>query len=417
MKEKPLKIIIFDGSFKTTAFINRLVEGLSQKHEVFILGFNNSIQQKLKKVHYKDLGSSQNLFNLLLQSKLLATRLLFKTGNFKSFFKTLKNILLVNKKQLQQDNFNTALQLIQPDIVHVQWPSLISWCEEGLSSGKYNFVLSQRGYQSNVRPFVNKENFEYLQKWFPKFDGFHSVSKAISLEGDKIYSSEKKINKVVYSGFDFSQLPFNTNYKKSETLQILSVGRPHWIKGFADALHTCNVLKEKGISFQYTIIGTAERNEELLYLIDDLGLSKEVDLLPKFPQEEVYQKMKEASILLFSSIMEGLPNVVVEAMAVGLPVISTNCGGVEELISPQTQQGLLSGAEVTGWLSPTRNPKVLEENIIDFIKTPDAKIEEIRLAARKKVEEQHSVEKMILGMEELYFDVVDEQSKDTPKVP
>ena len=393
MNSKSLKIIIFDGSFKTTTFINRLALGLSKNHKVTILGFNNAVSKKLPNVTYFDLGSSQKVFNLVLQSKLIATRLLFKTGGFKSFFKTLKKIFTLNKKQLQQDNFNSVLRLIKPDIVHVQWPSLIPWCEDGLESGKYNFVLSQRGYQSNVRPFVSQENFNYLQQWYPKFAGFHSVSKAISIESDKIYTSDKKIDKVVYSGFDFSKLTFNKNYNKQESLQILSVGRPHWIKGYSDALQACKVLLNKGIDFNYTIIGTSERNEELLYLIDDLGLKEHILLLPKMPQEDVYSKMKEASVLLFPSIMEGMPNVVVEAMALGLPVISTNCGGVGELIKNKT-----------GWLVPTRNPDALAKAIIDFTKTPNTKIEEIRLAARQKVEEQNSEEMMVLGMEQLYFD-------------
>ena len=428
MNSKSLKIIIFDGSFKTTTFINRLVLGLSKNHKVTILGFSNSVSKKLPNVHYIDLGSSQKVFNLILQSKLIAARLLFKTGSLKPIFKTLKNIFILNKKQLQQDNFNSVLRLINPDIIHVQWPSLIPWCEEDLTSGKYNFVLSQRGYQSNVRPFVNRENFNYLQKWYSKFAGFHSVSKAISGEGDKLHLPQsptstssahrlkggiKKIDKVVYSGFDFSKLIFNKEYHKQETLQILSVGRPHWIKGYSDALHACKVLLNKGIDFNYTIIGTSERNEELLYLIDDLGLKEHVLLLPKMPQEEVYSKMKEALVLLFSSIMEGMPNVVVEAMALGLPVISTNCGGVGELIIDENYQRLLSGAEVkvnskpykTGWLAPTRNPEALAKAIIDFTKTPNTKIKEIRLAARQKVEEQHSEEMMVLGMEALYFSV------------
>ncbi|PHS62069.1 MAG: colanic acid biosynthesis protein [Flavobacterium sp.] len=396
MNPKSLKIIIFDGSFKTTTFINRLAKGFSKNHEVFIVGFNNTLENKISKIKYIDLGSSQNLINLLWQSKWLATKRLFKTGNFNSFFKTLKNIFTLNKKQLQQDNFNTVLTFIKPDIIHVQWQSLLPWCENALLQQKYKFVISQRGYQSNVRPFVNKENFEYLEKWYPKFAGFHSVSKAIALEGDKIYSSDKKINKVVYSGFDFKILSFSERIIKSGPLQLLSVGRPHWIKGYSNALQTCKILKEKQIEFNYTIIGTSKRNEELLYLINDLGLQENVSLLPKMTQEEIYHKMKKASALLFPSIMEGMPNVVVEAMALGLPVISTECGGVSELIQPNK----------TGWLVPSRNPEALANAIIDFTKTPNFKIEEIRLVARQKVEEQHSVEKMVNGMESLYWEVI-----------
>ena len=106
--------------------------------------------------------------------------------------------------------------------------------------------------------------------------------------------------------------------------------------------------------------------------------------------------MQEASLLLMPSLEEGIPNVVVEAMAIGLPIISTDCGGVPELITKDKE----------GWLVPTRNPQALAGAIEDFLGLSVNKIEEVRLAARKKVEQQHSEEQMVKGMEELYYEVV-----------
>jgi len=389
-----LKIIIFDGSFKTTTFINRLVAGLLQHNQVFIVGFNNKIDSKIPGVHYIDLGSTENLFNLLLQSTTLAFKKFFKTGSSRSFIEVLKSIFSLNKHKLQQTNFNTVLALINPDVVHVQWPSLLPWCEDAMENGNYKFVLSQRGYQSNVRPLVSSENFHFLQKCYPKISGIHSVSKAISKAGDSIYNSENKIEKVVYSGFDFKELLFQEHYHKSLPLKLLSVGRPHWIKGYSDAIRACSFLKAKGIEFKYTIIGAKEDNEELLYLIKDLGLQNDVSLLSKIKQKEVYKVMQEASVLLFSSIKEGLPNVVVEAMALGLPVISTACGGVAELLDVNT-----------GWLVPIRNPEALTKAIIEFSNTSEEEIQKIRWEARKKVENLFSVEQMVSGMEALYLEV------------
>jgi len=394
METKQLKIIIFDGSFKTTTFINRLVLGLLKKHKVYILGFNNKIIKKLPKAKYIDLGSSQNFFNLIWQTLRIALQVLLKNGSVVPFFKAIKNILTLKNKQLQQDNFNLLIQLIRPDIIHVQWPSLLVWCEHVLLDKNVKVVLSQRGYQSNVRPFVNRENFKYLQKWYPKIDGFHSVSKAISEEGNKIFNSPTKIDSFVYSGFDFNILPFLNSYHKKETLQLLSVGRPHWIKGYSDAIKACKILLESKINFTYTIVGCHEKNEELLYLINDFKLHKQIRLLPNLPQSEVYKLMQASCVLLFPSVLEGLPNVVVESMALGLPVVSTKCGGVEEVLNKET-----------GWLVSPENPKAIAFAINEFIETPVSKIDKARLAARLKVEAQHSIEQMVLGMEKLYFTV------------
>jgi len=384
MTSEKLRIVLFDGSFKMTSFLRRLLEGLQKQHDVYVLGFNEDNPNPVRGVVYKSLGSNQNKFRLLKTS-------LYWALQTKSFSYLLKG----NRKKIQQHNLRAVLKYIQPDIVHIQWPSLLPWMEEFLGKDKYRFVLSQRGFHSNVRPFVNKKNFNYLKKWYPKIHGFHSVSNAISNNGDKIYNFTHKIDEVVYTGFPIDEFPFSFKKERSGILKILCVGRPHWKKGYTYALYACKQLKEKGYSFQYTIIG-ASRNEELLFLINDLELQKEVILGDKLSQQGVYDKMNNSDLLLFPSIEEGLPNVVVEAMLLGLPVISTKCGGVEEAIIHNEN----------GWVVPTYNINAIADEIENFIKRPISEINKITVAARKKVEQQHNEEQMVLGMENLYLKCV-----------
>ena len=386
-----LKIIIFDGSFKTTPFINRLVNGLVLKHEVFILGLNEKLATPIAGVHYISLGSNQSKFNFVITT--LKLRLL--SGNWKNIISAFKKLLKGKKQELQQENLNLVLHNINPDIIHLQWPSVIPWLEEVLMEQKISVVLSQRGFHSNVRPFVDEANFEYLNKWYPKIAGFHSVSKAIAANGNRIWNAPKKIDHVIYTGLNLDEIPFSKNYNRSNPLNVLSIGRAHWIKGYDYALQSCKVLKEKGVPFQYSIIGGAG-DEELQFLVDNLGLNNYVVLERRKPQSEIFSLMQEASLLLMPSLEEGIPNVVVEAMAIGLPVISTDCGGVPELITNDKD----------GWLVPTRNPQALAGAIEDFLGLSLNKVEEVRLAARKKVEQQHNEEQMVKGMEELYFEVV-----------
>lgn len=385
-----LKIVIFDGSLKTTPFINRLAEGLSERHEVTILGFSSNKKNRIPKVKYVSLGSSSNLIHLLVSSVGFGLKNLFIRGAVKSWLQTKYNLVLLRRNQLKIQNFKTSIALIQPDILHVQWPSLLPWVEH-ISLDKVTVILSQRGYQNNVRPFLDSSNFAYLQKMYPKLAGFHSVSEEMAKVGDIIYSSPKKINRVVYSGFDFKKLPFNRDYKKHDLLRLLSIGRPHWIKGYSYAIECCNLLKRQGVAFSYHIVGARE-NEELLYLIHEHGLENDITLLAKVSQEEVYQHMLESDVLLFPSIKEGLPNVVVEAMALGLPVISTDCGGVANLL-----------ANDCGDLVPTRDSKAMAEAVLGFSKRDIASLEAQRLAARNKVETQHGEQKMISDMEALYL--------------
>ena len=388
---KPLKIVIFDGSFKTTAFINRLVKGLAVRHEVYILGFNVELPQKLEGVHYVPLGSNQNKILFAMTTLKYA----IQSTSIKKFFGTVRKLIEVDRHHLQEQNLRFVLNKIEPDIIHLQWPSVIPWFEEVIIQQEIPVVLSQRGAQNNVQPFVDEENFKYLQRWYPKINGFHSVSKRITVNSNKIWSSPKKIDRVVYTGLPLTEFTFEKDYRVSDTLQLLSVGRTHWKKGYDYALHTCKILKEKNIKFHYSIIGGAG-DEELQFLLSDLGLQEFVSLEERLPEVEVFKRMKEATLFLLSSVEEGLPNVAVEAMALGLPVLSTDCDGVPELIE--------DGVE--GWLVPIRDPAAMAQGVVNFSNLSLEQIQKVRTAARKKIEIQHTEEEMVSGMEALYYEVI-----------
>ena len=72
-----------------------------------------------------------------------------------------------------------AIDAIQPDIIHFQWVSVLSYLENLKLPKCTKTILSQRGFHINVRPFVNLDNMLFLKDAFQKLDGFHSVSKAI----------------------------------------------------------------------------------------------------------------------------------------------------------------------------------------------------------------------------------------------
>ena len=68
---------------------------------------------------------------------------------------------------------------------------------------------------------------------------------------------------------------------------------------------------------------------------------------------------------------------------------------------------IMLSSEKEGWIVPTREPQTMAEAIEAFVNMPLQKIEEVRLAARKKVEQQHSLQQMIEEMDALYYEVVD----------
>jgi len=385
-----MRIAIFDGSFETTAFIRRLIRGLVQAgHEVYVLGFNEKIKEAIQDVHYVPLGSNQKKIKFLRTSLLYA----LKSRNFLSVFKHLVN---GKKKQVQQFNLSYVLNSIKPDVIHLQWVSNIKLFEDFLQEKQYKFILSQRGYQTNVRPFIDADNLKYLQKCLPYFSGFHSVSKAISDKGDQIFHSRNKLDQVVYTGLDLKEFLYQKQVVNNDKLRLLSVGRPHWIKGYDIAIEALAMLKEKQIPFNYRIIG-ASQDEELLFLLYELELQNDVELLSKMPQSAVFEEMKAADIFLLPSLEEGIANVAVEAMALGTPVLSTDCGGMQELITHQKE----------GWIVPTYDVHAMAEQIEKFTQVTVEELKKIKWNARKKAEMQHNEQQMVEGMLHLYSRVAE----------
>ncbi len=380
-----MKIVIFDGSFKTTTFINRLIEGLKNEHEVFVLGFNENVNTKIAGVHYIGLGSNTSKITFIIRS------IQFRGFNVVMQCKLFFQLLNKRKNAIRNENIQIAINRIQPEIIHFQWVSVLHFLKNLKLPSQTKTILSQRGYHINVRPFVNSENKLFLQEVFKEIDGFHSVSKAIKEKSNQIYASSSKIDDVVYSGFSIDSFCQKTSWNTARKLQILTVGRNHWIKDYKTSILAMSLIKEKKIPFHYTIVGV-HKSEELLFLVNDLNLDDSVTFLDSLSQDMVYEKMLDSDLFLLSSNTEGIANVCVEAMLSKLPVISTDCGGMSELISDNK----------TGFLVPKRSSKAIADKISFFYKLKEIDVIKIVNAAYEKANNQHNSEKMVDGMISLY---------------
>ena len=380
-----MKIVIFDGSFKTTTFINRLIKGLSTNHQVFVIGFNEEVNTKIEGVQYIGLGSNTSKFSFMSRS------LQIRGLNVKKQILLLSKTLRGLRKEIQQENIQLIIDKIQPNILHFQWVSVLSYSKNLKLPTHTKTILSQRGFHINVRPFINIENKLFLEGVLKKIDGFHSVSKAIQEKSNEIYASSSKFDHVVYSGFDTDSFQTKTTWNIPKQLQILSIGRVHWVKDYRSAVLAMYLLKERKIPFHYTIVGV-KNSEELLFLVNDLHLKDNITFLDSIPQEQVYEKMLDSDLFLLPSVEEGIANVCIEAMLSKLPVLSTDCGGMSELI--------LDGE--TGFLVPTRNPKALADKISIFSKLQEIDILQLVNAAYIKATTQHTSKQMVDGMISLY---------------
>jgi glycosyltransferase involved in cell wall biosynthesis len=140
----------------------------------------------------------------------------------------------------------------------------------------------------------------------------------------------------IYNGLDLTEFG-RANFSSTPPLMI-AVGRLIPKKGFSDLTRTCALLAERGKSFRCEIIGEGPLGEELRRQIDDMHLQNNVELTGAKPQTQLRGRLAAANVFVLPSVMDpdggmdNLPTVIMEAMATGLPVVSTNIGGIPEMI-------------------------------------------------------------------------------------
>jgi colanic acid/amylovoran biosynthesis glycosyltransferase len=148
----------------------------------------------------------------------------------------------------------------------------------------------------------------------------------------------------VYNGLNLAE--FGRTHFSSTLPLIVAVGRLIAKKGFADLIRACGLLVERGRLVQCEIIGEGPLEDELRAQIDQLNLQDRIALSGAKPQREVRQRLAAASVFVLPSVvdaesgMDNLPTVIMEAMATGLPVISTDIGGIPEMVV-QNETGFL----------------------------------------------------------------------------
>ena len=158
----------------------------------------------------------------------------------------------------------------------------------------------------------------------------------------------------VYNGLNLSEFG-RTDFSFTPPL-IVAVGRLIAKKGFADLIRACGMLAEGGKPFQCEIVGEGPLENELRAQIEQLDLQNRVALSGAKPQREVRRRLAAASVFVLPSVVDSaggidnLPTVIMEAMATALPVISTDIGGIPEMVV-ENETGFLVQPGDTGALA------------------------------------------------------------------
>lgn len=158
---------------------------------------------------------------------------------------------------------------------------------------------------------------------------------------------------VVHCGLNPAE--FHMTSKPAEPPVLLSIGRLAEIKGLPDLIEACGILAADGVPFRCLIVGEGPLRARLERQIQESGLGERVRLMGALDENEVKAVLARASVFILPCVttadgdQDGIPNSLMEAMAVGIPVVTTATSGIPELIEHQ----------VTGLLVPQRDPQAL----------------------------------------------------------
>ena len=229
---------------------------------------------------------------------------------------------------------------LRPDIVHVEWNRSAARYMPMFELWECPVVVSCHGSQLTADAHLPgmKEFASRLPAVLRAASAVHCVSESLQRAVVELGADPAKA-RVILQGVD--PIVFHADEVRdvvgdSATLRVITVGWPRWIKGFEWALQAIRRVTDSGVAVRLEILGAdageAAERARLRHTVDDLGLADRVTLGPLVPSSEVARHLRASDVLLLPSLDEGLPTVVLEAMACGLPVVATDCGGVSEAV-------------------------------------------------------------------------------------
>ena len=165
----------------------------------------------------------------------------------------------------------------------------------------------------------------------------------------QIANSQDLAHKIhlVHCGIDVAHFAPPTHRPEGEPPLILSVGRLIEKKGFSVLIKACRILADQGHTFKCLIAGDGPQEAMLQQMITDSALHDHVELLGIIFQEDLKRYISQASLFVLPCVvgqdndMDGIPNSLMEAMAMETPVISTTLSGIPELVQ-DGETGLLA---------------------------------------------------------------------------
>ncbi|MBS1639268.1 MAG: glycosyltransferase family 4 protein [Bacteroidetes bacterium] len=376
-----------------TFIINKVLSLIALGHKVQVVCFKKTNEAS---VIFSTHNLSKN--NITINKINFSTNLLSILRNFaispSLFFKSISFSYETFKRKYKYNYLTWFINKIKYDVIHFEFSGLGIFFLPVIDRLKGAKTVSCRGTAENVKLLDDTERQKSLSKLFKKVDLIHCVSEKMKETVEPFCRDKNKLF-VNTPAVDTSIFKPTTNKNENQIFTIVSVGRLSFVKGHLIGLLAIKHLVQQGFNVVWKVVGDGPELEQIQFHIHTLGIEKNVQLLGKRTHDEVNETLNSANALILTSYSEGIPNVVLEAMSKEIPVVTTNCGGVSEVIE--------NGKD--GFIVDLYAHEAMAEKIAILMQN-EILAKQIGKAARQKIIEKFSIENQAKTFYKFYSSVV-----------
>jgi colanic acid/amylovoran biosynthesis glycosyltransferase len=265
-------------------------------------------------------------------------------------------------------------------------------------------ITSFHGFDATKLVKTNAKYRASLKRLFRHGQAFTVVSEDMKRKLVRLGCPAEKIH-LVRSGIDLFKFPLQPLPDVSkQKFRLLSVGRLTEKKGMDTLIKAFRYVRWKYPRATLTIVGEGKERAKLQRLIGKYKLQRHVTLTGALSHREVQEELRKCHLFVIAckraknGDQEGIPNVIMEAMATGRPVISTYHAGIPELVKHRK----------TGFLVPEKAPRKLA-GMINRVLAEREKWPDIIAEARNSVEQHHNISKQRAELEALYLQLIEKE--------
>ena len=251
-------------------------------------------------------------------------------------------------------------------------------------------LIGTRRTLAELEPTHHIEGYRLTTRFFNRIIAVSESARRSSILAEGL--DPERIG-VIPNGIELQGLPVRRPPEQAQPLRIGTVANVKRRKGYFWALRGLAELARRGVDFEYRVIGRDDTGGELEREARELGIADKIRFRGELPRP--LDELIDLHVFLFPTYNEGMSNALLEAMAIGTPIVATRVPGNVDLIR-DGQEGLLVAVD---------DPSGLADRL-EWAAAHGEEMEQLGRQARQRVEQSFTLEHMLDSMDHLYSEVL-----------